>query len=323
VLLLGALFFTALLGFAALVIDGGQLMVARRRMQNAVDAGAHAGVQVLPDDVSDAKASGRAWAVKNGATSGEITSATVSTTYVTNETLTITGKRSVSYVLAGVLPGSPMSAPVSATASAVVGSVVGAAGVMPFGLEDENGPGTPGFGYTFSQAVTIKEPPGNQHHLGPGNYGLLALDGRGGSTLRDTISQGGSSTFYTIGDKVYTEPGQTAGPVRQGLDEWASSNHDSMSSSCNDWSGSHTYTDGKLGITPRCKYRVVLIPIIDDWPNGRGEVTILGFAQMYIMGFDDSQKEVEAVFLDDSYNHPNIKWGKLDQFGTRIVKLLH
>jgi hypothetical protein len=68
---------------------------------------------------------------------------------------------------------------------------------------------------------------------------------------------------------------------------------------------------------------VVLIPIIDDWPNGRGEVTILGFAQMYIMGFDDSQKEVEAVFLDDSYNHPNIKWGKLDQFGTRIVKLLH
>ena len=191
---------------------------------------------------------------------------------------------------------------------------------MPFGLVDLNGSGA-GFGYNFNQLVRLREAPGN--FFGPGNYGFLALDGKGGDDLRETIERGGSVTKYNVGDEVLTEPGQKTGPLSQGLNGWAASNGDSMGSSCDDFFANRSYVDGKLVITKRCEYRVVLIPIIDHWPNGRNEVTILGFAQVYLAGMNEADgKRLDAYFLNDTFYHPEIIFGAVDSYGTRVTKLL-
>jgi hypothetical protein len=318
ILPLMALLLVVLLSFVALTLDIGRLTVARRQIQNGVDAGALAGVQVLPDDVADAKNAAYDWAQKNGMALSEVSSVTISKTNVANDTITVIGTRKVNYVFAPVM--NKISGDTTVSAAAIVGSVVGGTGIMPFGLLDLNGP-SPGFGYTFGQQVTIKEVPGN--FFGPGNYGFLALDGKGGANLRDVIARGGSQTRYKVGDSVDTEPGQKTGPTKQGLDAWSASHNDSMSSSCNDWNGSHSYVNGKLAITPQCQYRVILIPIIDHWPNGRKSVTILGFAQMYLAGYDeDNGKAINAIFLDDSWSYPDVTFGPLNDWGTRVVKVL-
>lgn len=325
VLPLVALLMVALVGFVALAVDIGNLAWNRRQLQNGVDAGALAGVQVLPDDRSDATEAAYTWAGKNGVPRADVTSVQISRTYAANDTITVTAQRNVAYAFAPVLRAvggqNVTSGRTTTTATAIAGSVVASPGVMPFGLLDLNGP-DPGFGYTFGQVVMIKEVPGKG--FGPGNYGFLALDGKGGANLRDVIAQGGSKTRYKVGDDVDTEPGQKTGPTEQGLNAWAASHGDSMSSSCSNWNGSHSYVDGKLAIPAKCQYRVILIPVIDHWPNGRHSVEILGFAQMYLAGYDESNgKAINAVFLDDSWSFPDATFGPLNDWGTRIVKMLH
>jgi hypothetical protein len=318
VLVLAVLFMTVLLGMAALVIDVGQTALERRRLQNAVDAGVLAGVQALPLYPSQATASASTWATNNDVEAGELTAVALSQTNVTNDTITVSAKRTVPFVFGRVLGKN--SQDVTATARAVVGSVKGGTGVMPFGLVDLNG-ASAGFGYNFNQQIALREVPGN--HFGPGNYGFLALDGKGGSDLRETIARGGSLTLYQVGDEVLTEPGQKNGPLSQGLAQWAASNGDSMGSSCDNFVGNRSYVNGKLVITKKCEYRVILIPIIDHWPNGRKEVTILGFAQVYLAGMNEGDgKRLDAYFLNDTFYHPEIVFGAVDSYGTRVTKLL-
>jgi Flp pilus assembly protein TadG len=318
VLVIAALAMVALLGMVSLSIDVGRMTITRRQLQNAVDASAHAGVQTLPNDTTDATNAANSWATKNGIGGGDTLNVSFSRTNTDNDTITVSASRTVPYTFARVL--NLFNSNISATSSATVASVTGGSGIMPFGLVDLDGAGTPGFGYSYGSSVTIKEVPGN--HFAPGNYGFLALDGNGGSTMRDTLARGGSTTFYHVGDQVLTEPGQATGPVTQGLDDWAASHHDSMSSSCNDWDASHSYVNGRLAIVGSCRYRVVLIPIIDQWPNGRHDVTILGFAQMYLSGWDASNgKAINAIFLDDTYAHPNIALGAINDYGTKVVRI--
>jgi len=315
---LAVLFLTVILGMASLVIDVGQTALERRRLQNAVDAGVLAGVQALPRFPTDATNTASSWTVKNDVDAGELTGVAVSKTNIDNDTISVTATRTVPFVFGPVIGRNSQT--VTTTARAIVGSVRGGTGVMPFGLVDLNG-ASAGFGYSFNQLITLREAPGN--HFGPGNYGFLALDGKGGSDMRETIARGGSVTRYLVGDSVLTEPGQKNGPLQQGLDQWAASHGDSMSSSCNNFEANRSYANGKLVITKKCEYRVFLIPIIDHWPNGRKSVEILGFAQVYLAGMNESDgKRLDAYFLNDTFYHPDIIFGPADSYGTRVTKLL-
>jgi hypothetical protein len=319
VLIIAVLGMVALLGFVSLAIDVGRMTITRRQLQNAADAAAHAGAQVLPGSPSYARSDAAAWAERNGISGADGLAISIRSTNTANDTIDVEVSRNVPFTFGRVLK--LYDATITANASATVASVTGSIGVMPFGLVDLNGVNTEGFGYTFGQEVTLKEAPSN--HFGPGNYGFLALDDKGGKSLKDTISNGGSQTLLKVGDTVPTEPGQKTGPVTQGLDAWADDNNDAMGSACDDWDAAHKYVNGKLQITAKCKYRVILIPIIDYWPNGRKDVTILGFAQMYLKGWDpDNDKAIDAVFLDDTYAHPGIVAGVANDYGTRIVRIL-
>lgn len=319
VLVLTALSMTALLGMAGFVFDSGQMTVERRRMQNAADAAALAGVQVLPGSPGLATTAARQWASNNSTTAAEVTSVDVLATSSANDSIRVRVARNVPYSLMRVL--GLRSGDVRAEATARVGSVASGSGVMPFGLLDLNGPGTPGFGYTFGQEVTLKEAPSN--FFGPGNYGFLTLDSSGGSTMRDTLARGGSQTVYKAGDQISTLPGQKTGPIQQGLDAWTASHGDSMNSTCNSFASVATRVDGKLEVQRQCSYRLILIPIINTWPNGNKPVTILGFATMYLESWTPGNgKELRALFISDSVNLPNTTIGPINDYGTRIVKLV-
>lgn len=68
---------------------------------------------------------------------------------------------------------------------------------------------------------------------------------------------------------------------------------------------------------------MILIPIIDHWPGGRSAgVTILGFAQMYLQGYSESDgKRLDAIFLDDTFAHPEIRLGPINNYGTKVIKI--
>ena len=319
VLVLATLFMAVLLGFAALTIDGGQLYRARRQLQNGVDAGAHAGAQVLPDHKSDATAAAYSWAANNTVLGSEVTSVVIGKTWVADDTITVSAQRNVPFGFARVLGRD--SGNVTATAKVAVGSVVGGKGIFPFGLVDLD-PG-PGFGYQFNQSVVLREAPGN--FFGPGNYGFLNLDGRGGDGMHDLLANGGSRNWLNVGDNVGTLTGQKTGPVVSGLEDWATHEGDSFASSeCANWDSAHEFVNGKLAIKGKCKYRVILIPIINYWPNGNKDVTILGFAQMYLVNWTPGDgKRLDAVFLQDSMSHPEIKIGAVNGYGTRVVKFIN
>jgi Flp pilus assembly protein TadG len=309
----------SLLGLAALSIDVGRFTHDRRVLQNAADAAAHAGVQVLPEYPEKARTAALNWAMRNQLAFAEVSSITFGKTYTENDTIEVRTRRAAQSTFGRAVGWA--GGPVTATAKATVGSITAAKGIFPFGIVDLNGPTNPGFGYSFGQKVVLREAPSN--FFGPGNYGFLRVDGNGGSNIYNTLKNDGSTSWYHIGDPIDTQTGQATGPVVQGLQDWAAKFGDDWNSSrCNTWNNVHTYIDGKLSIDPKCQYRVVLIPIIDYWPNGNGTVRILGFAQMYLEQWRPGDgKRLDTIFLKDTFAHPNVEFGPINSYGTRVIKL--
>ena len=74
----------------------------------------------------------------------------------------------------------------------------------------------PLYGYQINQVVGLNQVTGTTSAIGPGNYGLLALGGNGGSIVRTNLG-GSYASCVSTGPNVATEPGVAAGPVSQGI----------------------------------------------------------------------------------------------------------
>lgn len=73
------------------------------------------------------------------------------------------------------------------------------------------------WGYGYGDLEVLKSAAGNEPEIGPGNFQLLRLDGAtGANDLRKALA-GGIDKCNVVGDEVPTEPGNTVGPVAQGL----------------------------------------------------------------------------------------------------------
>jgi putative Flp pilus-assembly TadE/G-like protein len=98
---LTVLFLTVIVAMLAAVLDVGAWFRADRKLQGTVDAAALAGAQELPDNSGLAIANALSYANKNG---GGVTGAnvTISTTYIPNDTIKVTGTKSAPGVFSGV-----------------------------------------------------------------------------------------------------------------------------------------------------------------------------------------------------------------------------
>ncbi|HEY5666332.1 MAG TPA: pilus assembly protein, partial [Gammaproteobacteria bacterium] len=77
--------------------------------------------------------------------------------------------------------------------------------------------GPPFWGYTSGDLDVLKSSSqGGSHEVGTGNFQLIRLGGTGGSVIRDNMA-GSYDACASIGDVIETEPGNTVGPVVQGL----------------------------------------------------------------------------------------------------------
>lgn len=237
-----------LLGFAAIVIDAGTLYLNKRQLQTMADAGALAGAQDLPGNTSQAKITGKNYAIKNGTTTDTVTPTVVGTS---NNSLKVEASRDVKRIFSLIFGTSPTT--VKASATATVFPAGGARGVIPIGIVDQT--------LIYGDEVTMKYGGGGGCW---GNYGALALGGTGAAVYEPNLKNGYSGTL-TRGQSVPTEPGAMTGPTLQGLIDRIASDPFA------------TYDTVK----PTSE-RLVIVPLINEFQHGRTSVTITNFAVFFI-----------------------------------------
>jgi Flp pilus assembly protein TadG len=280
-LVVAAFAMVVILGFAAMAIDVGLFLQERRKLQTSADAAALAGAQELPHSPGGAQQKAEEWAAKNGIDSGELESIETSTTYVTDDTITVRVKRDVPFAFARVLGFT--SETVEADATARVGAPTAMGGLVPFGvLEDA---------ISLTESTVLKY---DAKHVDHGNFGALAIDGNGASTYRETIEYGSETALCSQSQPTCTdpttetEPGNMIGPTRTGVN-WRI---DETSPACDEFGEVFQEVGGTYRLKDRCNpfgpggvhdsKRVVIVPVIGELCNGRCDVTILKFAMFFL-----------------------------------------
>ena len=179
---------------------------------------------------------------------------------------------------------------------------------LPVSVVDYGVPISPGNTYTFRSA------PSNS--VSPGNYQILAVAGRGGQDVRIGLASG-VDKCAAPGEvyEVDTKPGQTAGPVRHGIntrfDDYQSSQvnpadmppdtnikenitHDQYKA------GSPSQAPKNTGVFGR---RVVVIPIIkmEEYDQGRNTVRFDRFGAFFLQTkvSNGNGGELVAEYIDD------------------------
>ncbi|MEW6182299.1 MAG: TadE/TadG family type IV pilus assembly protein [Bacillota bacterium] len=260
----------ALLGFVALTVDVGMLFLNRERLNNATDAAVLAGVQILASDPAqtfEAEDIALDFAVYNGLDPGEVSV----TVYSSEKRLRVTAERQVRFFFAPVLGLN--SRQVSAHSEAQVGGVEAVYGVVPIGVVDQT--------LTYGTLYTLKYGQGMADH---GNFGALAVgENKGASDYEESLGEGYHG-WVRIGDTILTEPGNKAGPTRDGVADRISG-HESCTSTNHE---------------PDCP-RLVTCPIYDyvGDNHGRCEVQVLGFAAFFLDGAtgDENNCTITGYFI--------------------------
>jgi len=262
--LVSALAVTALMGFAALVTDAGILFFNRMELSNMADAAVMAGAQDLPD-TSQALQTGRLYAQRNGNATDQI----YFTISGNNRIISADATRKVPTAFAKLF--NIYSADVHAHAAAAIQPIAAYTGVVPLGVVKQD--------FVYGTTYTLKVGGGDGT---TGNYGALALGGKGGRNYRDNLLYGYDSRI-NAGDWLYTETGNMAGPTKDGVnyrveqDPYAT--YDTVQSN---------------------SVRIIVLPVLDSFDvNGRGEVLVVGFASFFLEGATGSgtQCTVQGKFM--------------------------
>jgi hypothetical protein len=275
-LVLAAAAMVVILGMAAMAIDVGMFLQERRDLQNAADAAALAGAPDLPGSPANAVDHANSWAEQNGIGAGELEGVTVSTTYVTDDTITVQVKRDVPWLFARVLGRG--SDTVRADATARIGSPSVAFGVMPWSLLESAKAAA-----TYGVEVTLKY---SAQEGGGGEFGLLDLGGGSGcNSYRDNVTEGSQVTLHS---QIPIEPGNCVGPTEQGVEDRLAA----CSAECDTFEEVFTLVDGVWHFASdacnpwepegAASTRVVLVPVISDPDKGKEYVTVNSFAMVFL-----------------------------------------
>lgn len=264
VAVVSALVLTALMGFAALVTDAGILYFNRMELSNMADAAVMAGAQDLPD-TSLALQTSRLYAQRNGNSEDQV----YFTISGSNRIISANATRKVPTFFAKLF--NIYSAEVHANAAAAVQPISVYTGVVPLGVVKQD--------FVFGTTYTLKVGGGDGM---TGNYGALALGGKGGSNYRDNLLHGYDGQIHA-GDWLYTETGNMAGPTKDGINYRVAQDP-------------YATYDTVRSDSPR----VIVLPVLDSFDvNGRGEVLVVGFATFFLEGATGSgtQCSVQGKFL--------------------------
>lgn len=290
ILVIFPLALAALIGFLALTFDIGMMALERRSTQNAADAAALAGAQMLPDDPNAAIADATAYAAQNGISADELNAVTVLSTYVSNDTIKVTLSRDVDFVFAPVL--GLLSGTVSVSATALSGGVVGVSLLAPLAVEQ-----TVFEGLSQGDTATLKY---NAHGSSDGNFLPLALDGPGSLEYEENLMLGSEQWLCSVGSETpgcvseaSTQTGNMVGKTRSAVD-WIFANTSEDCSTYNEVFPASAGDPSRLAIAAICNkftnpaaasYQLVLIPVIDSLCSGSCSMTVQEFALFFIESY--------------------------------------
>lgn len=263
VLVLVALGFTALLGFAALAVDTGVLYLEHTRLSRAADAAALAGAQELPDTVR-AETVARDYALRNGidplSVTVDISPNRKEITVVLSNTVNLHFARTFGFE----------SKTLTGQAKARISPVREMSGLIPLGINEILLPLSAGSQYMIKGGSQDGHPwRGIIEYPGQGN---------GGSAYRE-LAREGYDGVVAIGDLQGKVPGNKSGPTEQGIQERI----DACADECT-W-------DNYL---PGCP-RVALVPIYRDIGS---YVEVIGFAAVFLerVGMENGKGNDNRVF---------------------------
>lgn len=301
-----AIFLLVSLWFVSLAIDVGKLMAAKTELQVAADAAALAGASAIDPvtgevDQAEAKVRAASAAGSNRAYEGTKTPVVINpevdVEFPEVRKVKVTVYRDTDHENPVILHfaqtlGLP-SMGVTANATAEVGPLVGVCeGLAPFAPEQL--PGGADFVKDCGTTYNLHLGAGNST---TGNFQLLSypecpeddFTGGGGSAVRYYTTNGWDCCF-NIGDMIAvdTKPGNTVGPLQQGLQARWDADTDRNPGCYQNYRGNQS--------------RVFLCPIIEDFSvNGRSEVQIVKFAAFFLTQRPNGsmvQQGVQGQFID-------------------------
>jgi hypothetical protein len=241
VLVLVTISMVVLLGVAGLALDMGHAFLMKTRLQNALDAAALSGAKTLDitNDPAQAEIDARnTFSINAGDDLNEtgLALTTVEFSDILFDPAQALDPKYIRVILVGyqrpmwfaqILPGVGNNKLVSASAVAgptpVLGEICDILPVMVCGDPSGDTDCTDGacYGYSFDPDSTtetvLKSGSGDDWDVGSGNYQLIRLgDSKGGADVRKNLA-GSYENCIDTSDAIETEPGNTVGPVAQGL----------------------------------------------------------------------------------------------------------
>ncbi|ART75883.1 hypothetical protein B4U37_07505 [Sutcliffiella horikoshii] len=294
-----AFILSLLVALSGFVVDGGRLYLQKGELQKAIDAAALAGVQQVKNSQINAVNAAIELASLNGI------SINSSNIIVGSDSVEIHNTVPVETTFAKVLGFNSID--VAATSKAVLDTSRGIkkhSNVIPVGIPKDK--------LVKGQSHTLHfTPAGGNNGPQQGNFGFLAIGGRGAANLEDNIVNG-IEVEITPGSYVLTEPGLKWGKVRSGFQERISM--DATKPLCNQLNTS------KSGCA-----RVAILPIVNDLGsvNGRGKVEIIGFAAFWIEKVEQigGNKSVTGYFIDIVTSGEFSE--EVENFGISTIKLVN
>lgn len=229
----------AILGIAGLALDGGHAMLNKTRLQNTVDAAALSSAKTLDETGNTALAEAAARAMF-GVNAGGVGNHELAAAFASGDVnVTVQFSATLNPFVPGTVPpayvrvrATDFSLPIwfsavlglndkRVAATAVAGpspTINEACNLMPMMVCGDPSAGAPFWGYTTGQPQVLKSSTTSGNwEVGPGNFQLIRLGGGQGAAVVRTALAGGWDGCLVTGDSVETEPGNTVGPVVQGL----------------------------------------------------------------------------------------------------------
>lgn len=239
IIVLIAIAMLGILAMGGLALDGSHMFLNKARLQNSVDSAALAAAKVLDQTGDEARARTaaasllglNAQAAGNQELRGVLSGGGLSVTVEFSSTLQpfAPGTTPAEYVrvraLNFTMPAWLMRVVSNANkrvgATAVAGpspTILQACNIVPLvvcGTPPAQGGSAPYWGFQPGQPQVLKSAAGQQSPIGPGNFQLLRLGGSGSAIVRENLA-GGYNNCLT-GNTLPTQPGNSVGPVTQGI----------------------------------------------------------------------------------------------------------
>lgn len=257
----------ALMGLAALGVDLGRLYNVKARLTAAADAAALAGVTALPQSPDLARELALTYLERNGVAAG-LAEVAVSTD---RRRIAVRVSKAERMTFAAVLGFREQT--VVTEVEAAKENLSGAYGVVPMGVVQGN--------FSFGERVTLKLGSGSCC-AAPGNFQALSLGGNRGANAYRYYLEHGYPDWIRIGDELETEPGNMSGPTRQGIANRLAADPAAT------WQ-----------TVSRRSPRILTVPVLSPFPNGRGKIEVLAFAVFFLEEPEPGEEdEVVGRFME-------------------------